>query len=1037
MARRILWIAGLLAVACLLRWETPTPAERSEGQPPPIPHLRLIESPATEDTIPPDLREISRAANRTEREISRGESSPEALRTLGGLWLTKGRFQDAVLTLEGSVLQNPAATDSLSDLAAAYLARGEKEGQPFDFVLALNAADRALAEQPGLPEALFNRAEALTRLQLTRQATEAWDAYLSIDPSSDWAADAKRHHRELQEPTFEELWERELHQLQTALVRNDSKTVGKTVSLVPDLARRYAEEQLLPTWAENRSLPGGLDPLSAARQIGAALRDQAGDVMIFDAVAAIERAGKAESRLSALRRGHLLFRQAQQRYNDRNFQEARPLMVAAGEALAAGGSPFGSWTDLYIGICDYYSAPMAAHPRFLRLVRSAITSRYPALAGRADWMLGTIAAIRNRPEDSLTWSHSAIDRLARSSGPQASAIPYIQMATAFQNLGQPSSAWEARLEGLAALRRSGDRRHLLAALSQTAGDLLEQKQAGPALAFADELLANATGLGLPDPLAEARLRRGQALAGLGRVPEALEEIRAGRQDAAGIQTSGGRQRVLSNFDLFEADLLADREPAEAARLAGRSLTSGVESGFLYLTPSLLAVRARAYRNLGDILREEADLLRAIEEHERIRETVRDEGLRLTVFEQVQSVFDEMVRLQVDSHGDVQEALTFAERSRSRLLLDLIAGGKQRLPEALPADRILAELPEGVTLVEYLVLPDRLLAWVGRRGVVELVQTEISQKELERAISSLRSAVERRASIPEIQQAAAALHTSLVRPLESLLPEGSPLVFVPDRSLVQVPFAALFDPGRRRYLIEDHPVALAPSATLYLAALERRSRLEPAVADAFVVGDPAFDQTLNPRLRRLPDADAEASDVANLLPRSDVLRGKNATRRAFLTGAPGHRIVHFAGHALLHPTSPELSRLIFAPEGEDRGILYARDLASYRLEGTELVVLSACRTLDGAGASRESLVGLTAAFLAAGPPVVVSSLWRVNDQVTRQLMLAFYRSLRGGGDPALALQAAQRQLLDGSDEQLRSPSAWAGFETFGGVFFPEN
>lgn len=1013
MARRILWVSGLLAVAALVHGCGD--ATQEAGPSSTSPHVRFRKNRR--------IAEISRSEAQT--PVSRGESSRE----LG--------LRREILNLEGISQQNPADTDALSDLAAAYLTRGQMEEQPFDYVLALDAADRALAVQEDLAEALFNRAEALTRLQLTQRATEAWDTYLEVDRSSDWADDAERHRSELQAPTFEELWEQEVPRLQTALGRNDTKTVGEIVSLLPDLSRRYAEAVLLPVWAESRSLPGGLDPLSAARQVGTALHEQAGDAMIFDAVAAIERAGQSGSRLPALRQGHLLFRQALQRYNKRDFQEARPMLVAAGRALADGDSPFASWTELYIGICDYYRDPMAAYPRFLRLVRPAVASRYPALAGRADWMLGTIAAIRNRPEESLTWSRSAATRLERSSGPQASAIPFIQLATAFQNLGQPESAWEARLAGLAALRRSGDRRHLIAALSQTAGDLLEQRQHGPALAFAEELLINAKTLTMPETMTEARLRRGQALAGLGRVPEALEEVRAGRQDAAGIQAAGGRQRVLANLDLLEAGLLADREPEEAARLAGRALTSGVENGFFYLTPGLLTVRARAYRNLGNVPREEADLRRAIEEHESIRESVRDEGLRLTVFEQVQTVFDEMVRLQVDSHGDIQEALTFAERSRSRLLLDLIVGGEQRLPEALPADRILAELPEGVTLVEYLVLPDRLLAWVVRRGSVELVQTEVPQKEIERAVSVLRAAMERRAEISGIQRAAAALRAWLIRPLAKLLPEGSPLVFVPDRFLVHVPFAALFNPGRRRYLVEDHPVALAPSATLYLAALERKSRLGSASADAFVIGDPAFDQNLNPRLRRLPDADAEASDVANLLPRSDVLRGSAATRRAFLAGAPGHRVVHFAGHALLHPTSPELSRLVFAPEGKDHGMLYARDLASYRLEGTELVVLSACRTLDGAAASRESLVGLTAAFLAAGPPVVVSSLWRVEDQATRQLMLAFYRSLHGGGDPAVALRAAQRELLSGSEERLRSPSAWAGFEAFGGVFAPEN
>jgi CHAT domain-containing protein len=126
-------------------------------------------------------------------------------------------------------------------------------------------------------------------------------------------------------------------------------------------------------------------------------------------------------------------------------------------------------------------------------------------------------------------------------------------------------------------------------------------------------------------------------------------------------------------------------------------------------------------------------------------------------------------------------------------------------------------------------------------------------------------------------------------------------------------------------------------------------------------------------------------------------------------------------------------MILAPEPTSpSGSLYAYEIARQRLDETELVVLSACSTIDGGTGQRESLTGLAAAFLAAGPPVVVSSLWQIDDRPASKLMRALYSTLRDGEDPAIALQKAQLSLLSGPDLELRSAAHWAGFEVLGGV-----
>ena len=70
---------------------------------------------------------------------------------------------------------------------------------------------------------------------------------------------------------------------------------------------------------------------------------------------------------------------------------------------------------------------------------------------------------------------------------------------------------------------------------------------------------------------------------------------------------------------------------------------------------------------------------------------------------------------------------------------------------------------------------------------------------------------------------------------------------------------------------------------------------------------------------------------------------------------------------------------------------------------------------------DELVGLQRAFLCAGTPAVVTTLWKVDDRASFMLMRAFYEGLAAKG-PTEALRAAQRALL----VDVPHPFAWAGY-----------
>ena len=88
------------------------------------------------------------------------------------------------------------------------------------------------------------------------------------------------------------------------------------------------------------------------------------------------------------------------------------------------------------------------------------------------------------------------------------------------------------------------------------------------------------------------------------------------------------------------------------------------------------------------------------------------------------------------------------------------------------------------------------------------------------------------------------------------------------------------------------------------------------------------------------------------------------------------------------------------------------------------MLSACQTDVGALSAGDELVGMTRAFLFAGTPTILSSLWSVDDEATEALMTAFYRHWQAGMGKAEALQAAQGEVR--GKPNWASPFYWAGF-----------
>jgi CHAT domain-containing protein len=570
------------------------------------------------------------------------------------------------------------------------------------------------------------------------------------------------------------------------------------------------------------------------------------------------------------------------------------------------------------------------------------------------------------------------------------------LGVALDNLGDLPGARDAYERSLTIAREIGDRLGEQAALTNLGALALNRDRADEALPPLQQALALARDL-------SDRAAEGRALSNLGYATT----LRGDRQEALAYY----EQAIAASEDVRAAARIDTLKTSVAAQASAR-----YEPAVLVLhdlgrdaEAFALAERARARTFLDQLGNTGLDL-----GHGDAALTQREQALRGEIGALDRRLREARGQPATQQDRSALAALDGQLATKQREYEALVTQLKVADPEAaslvsvvpLGLPDVQALLDADTTLVSYFVMRDQSLAFLVTRDRFEAVPLVVKEADLRAAIDHFRAFRDPADAALVLQQ----LSAWLVAPLAGRLTTPA-IAIVPHGPLHYLPFAAL--PLGTGLLGEAHRLHTLPSASV-LPFIEAKRKPGAdrvlALAQSQVAGLPP-----------LRFADAEAAAIARLYGAA-ALEGPAATETALRAQARSASIIHVAAHGELNGRRPLFSRVFLAPDGEHDGALTVQDVFSLNLASADLVVLSACETQLGAQSRGDDVVGLNRAFIYAGAPSVIASLWSVNDQATAVLMAAFYRHLRAGASKAEALQRAQAE----TRAQYPHPYYWAAF-----------
>jgi CHAT domain-containing protein/Flp pilus assembly protein TadD len=624
--------------------------------------------------------------------------------------------------------------------------------------------------------------------------------------------------------------------------------------------------------------------------------------------------------------------------------------------------------------------------------------------------LGDLEWRRKRFKEAAANYREALARAMESKDQGSAANAHAQLALTLRSLGQLDDATSEARQALDIARSTQARlleTQILYALGEIAQSGGQYEEALKHFASGREIVASTAN---PEMSWRLDFGRGQTLEKLNRDEEALSAYQSAVKTIELVRNELREER-------FRAGYIEDKYQVYVALVELLLKLKRIDQAFSFAE----RLRARGYLELLD----------------RGRPPIRSDGQRQTeaalrsrVRELQRRVEDEGSKPRPEQKRQAFELfskeLTEAEHDYQVFLDDLMKAepsyADARAVNPPTPTQLQQHLPRNAALIEYVVAPDKLVIFVLTSEGLQAKEAPVKSSELQAKVELLRDLMLRKKT-DEWELPSASLYDTLIEPITSAgwLQGVNRLYLVPHSILHYLPFAALLNtPGRKGHaLIDDYALAYLPAA----AALVKQNHslgLNKSVL------------ALAPANTRLIYTQQESQSVSQYFPtQHKVLLGSLATESSFKRLAGEYDVIHLATHGYFNKLNPLLSGVMLEPDAQDDGRMEVHEILGLKLNAA-LVTLSACDTALGTGyfadvPAGDDLVGLTRAFLYAGAPSVLASLWEVNDRSAVDLMRSFYGQLRTV-DKVTALALTQRGLRRRG--AYRHPYYWSGFVLVG-------
>ncbi|OJJ22310.1 hypothetical protein BKI52_06405 [marine bacterium AO1-C] len=369
--------------------------------------------------------------------------------------------------------------------------------------------------------------------------------------------------------------------------------------------------------------------------------------------------------------------------------------------------------------------------------------------------------------------------------------------------------------------------------------------------------------------------------------------------------------------------------------------------------------------------------------------------------------------------------------------------------AAPSD-IQTSLDTQTALLEYIFCRNSVYLMVITKRNYQLIRIP-EVKKVQAQLDAYYEAIQSESRLRKFAPASYQLYQTLVQPAKKYLTGIKKLVVIaPD--VESTPFEALInqlpanlnqdDFTKINYLNKQYQISYHYSATLWQKEVAQRTKKHSNTTTDFLAfapfstGESKIYASTRGSGGNLPESGVEVKSIYNLFKskqlNAEVSLAKTATKELFIQKMAKASIVHIASHSEANTQKPGLAKVRFSGCGgrtqDVSGCLLASEI--YNLEmNADLLVLSSCSSGVGKLTKGEGVFSLARSFLYAGAHNVVFSLWDVDDEYTKKLMIAFYKHFLSNPNSKgyqKALQLARNQLA----EQNIHPKHWAGIVLIG-------